>query len=274
LLKTTDGNGKEPTAEAIYSYDDGGRLLSITDSRRPLSPVTFRYDENGRKTKLEISRPEDYQPNVAVAGYAFQAVDRAPNLPGGGSATTFYDEHDRATEVQVRDVEGEIVNRAVRIYDAQGRVSEEKQILDNPETLIPAEMRAEILKASGASREELHEHLRRLMGGQAGLFSIAWSYDQRGRITQTLRRIFNEEHTIETTYNNHDDKEVEITRSKQIGGEEQSQPRPGLPRYSEVRYSYEYDDRGNWTKETVSYRSNPDGKFESSPPRLRILSYY
>jgi YD repeat-containing protein len=274
LHKRTDGNGREPTAEAVYSYDNQGRPLNIVDSGRLDNPVIFRYDGNGRKTKLQISRPEDYRPNVAEGGNPFQVADRPPNLPGGGSATTFYDEHDRATEVQVRDAKGEIVKRAVRIYDALGHVSEEKQILDNPETLIPAEMRAEILKASGASREELHAHLRKLMGGQAGPFSIAWSYDERGRITETLRRIFNQQDTINTTYNNHGDKEVEITRSKQIGGDEQSQPRPGLPSYSEIRYSYEYDDRGNWTKETMSYRSNTEDTFESSPPRLRTLTYY
>jgi len=137
VLKIAHTNGREPIAEAVYSYDDRGRLLTITDSRRPGNPVRFRYDENGRKTKLQTSRPEDYRPNVAEGGNPFQVADRPPNLPGGGSATTFYDEHDRATEVQVRDSKGEIVKRAVRIYDAQGRASEEKQILDNPEDAHP-----------------------------------------------------------------------------------------------------------------------------------------
>ena len=85
-----------------------------------------------------------------------------------------------------------MVSRAVRIYDAEGNIAEEKQILDNPETIIPAEARAEILEASGASREELREHLTKLMGGQAGPFSIAYSYDAQGRVQQTRRRIFNE----------------------------------------------------------------------------------
>ena len=75
----------------------------------------------------------------------------APNLPGGGTATTIYDEHDRATEVQVRDASGEIVNRAVRTYDAQGHVLEEKQIQDDPVTMFPAEVRAQILEQSGLS---------------------------------------------------------------------------------------------------------------------------
>jgi hypothetical protein len=167
------------------------------------------------------------------------------------------------------------VSRAVRIYDAQGRVSEEKQILDTPETLIPAEPRAAILKSSGASREELREHLTKLMGGQAGPFSIAYSYDTQGRVQNTLRRIFNHEHVIETAYNVHGDKAAEITRSTQIGSEkEQSASSPGWPLYSEVRYSYQYDDYDNWTKEIVSYRFSPGGAFESSGERRRALIYY
>ena len=80
---------------------------------------------------------------------------------------------------------------------------------------------------------------------------------------------------IETTYNEHGDKAAEITRSTEIGSEqEQSASRPGLPSYSEVRYSYQYDDHGNWTEEIVSYRSSPGGAFESSSERQRTLTYY
>ena len=80
---------------------------------------------------------------------------------------------------------------------------------------------------------------------------------------------------IETTYNEHGDKAGEITRSTEIGSEkEQSASRPGLPAYSEVRYSYQYDDHDNWTEEIVSYRSSPGGVFESSSGRRRTLTYY
>jgi hypothetical protein len=64
---------------------------------------------------VQVSRPADYRPNTGVAGSPFQVADRAPNLPGGGSATTVYDEHDRPAEVQVRDAQGELMSRAVRI---------------------------------------------------------------------------------------------------------------------------------------------------------------
>ena len=275
LLKTASGVEGEATTETLYSYDDEGRVRNISDSGRPDNPVTFVYDERGRKTKIQISRPVDYRPNTAVAGSPFECADRAPNLPGGGSATTAYDEHDRPTEVQVRDARGELVSRAVRVYDVDGRVSEEQQILDNPETIIPAEAREEILKSSGATVQELREQLTKLMGGQAGPFSIAYRYDTEGRLRQTQRRIFNEEGVIVTTYNEHGDKATEVTRTRSIGSEtEQNTSGARLPAYSEVRYSYQYDQHNNWTEELVSYRSSPDGAFESSTRLRRSLTYY
>ena len=141
LLKISWGVQGQAGTSTTYSYDHQGRLQTIAADGSD-NPVTFRYDENGRKTKISISRPADYHPNVAVAGSPFEAVDRAPNLQGGGSATTIYDEHDRATEVQVRDANGELMNRAVRTYDAQGHILEEKQIWDDPVRMFPPDVSA------------------------------------------------------------------------------------------------------------------------------------
>ncbi|HKR83424.1 MAG TPA: hypothetical protein VJS37_04575 [Terriglobales bacterium] len=274
MLKGKWGNEGGPATETVYFYDEHGKLLKITDSNKPDNPVTFRHDEHGRMIKRQVSRPEDYQPNTADARSPFEAADSPPNLPGGGSATTFFDEEDRPTEVQVRNAQGEIVNRATRVYDKHGRVLEEHQIWDRPETMFPAQLQEEILQAGG-SMEELRRQLMQLMGGQPGPSSIAYSYDAEGRVTQTRHRIFNVEHVIDTVYNQHGDKATEITRCAQIRGQNgQDTQRPGLPSYSEVRYSYQYDDRGNWTEETVSHRSSPDGDFVSSTGRRRHLTYY
>jgi YD repeat-containing protein len=275
LLKFTSGKDGGSITETIHSYDAEGRPLSITSSNAPDNPITFRYDERGRKTKLQISRPEDYRPNVAVAGSPFQAADmRAPNLLGGGSATTKYDELDRPIEVQVRDSQEEPISRASRIYDEQGRVAEEQQILASPEAIVPAELRAKILKESGISLEELRAQLTKVMGGQAGPHSEAYSYDEAGRIERKLRRVFNEEETIQTTFNEQGDQAIEITRRKQIGEIEQSAAPVRQSEYSEVRYEYEYDDHNNWTRQVVSYRHSLDGEFQFSSERRRTISYY
>jgi YD repeat-containing protein len=279
LLKTSSGVEGQAITETTYSYDHEGRLQNIGDDGRPDSPVTFRYDERGRKSKIEISRPADYRPDTAVAGSPFEVADRAPNLPGGGSAITIYDEHDRAAEVQVRDAKGELVSRAVRIYDGQGHVVEEKQILDNPETMIPADTRAKMLEESGVSpdqlRQELRAQLTKLMAGQSGPYSVSYSYDAQGHINHTSRRIFNQEDEIETTYNQHGDMRSEITRSTRVAGEaDPSAPAPGMPPYSEVSYSYKYDDHENWIEKAISFRSSPDGVFQSSTVIKRTLTYH
>jgi hypothetical protein len=114
-----------------------------------------------------------------------------------------------------------------------------------------------------------------MMGGQSGPSSIAYSYDTQGRVTQARRRIFNEEHIIETRYNDHGDKAVEITRAVQNGSENGvTNQRPGLPSYSEVRYSYRHDDLGNCTEQEISYRNSPDGEFQFSTIVKRTLTYY
>jgi YD repeat-containing protein len=279
LLKTASGVEGQALTETNYSYDHQGRLQTISQSDKPEAAITFRYDEQGRKSKIAISRPSDYRANVATGGSPFEAVEVAPNLPGGGTATTIYDEHDRAAEVQVRDASGEIVNRAVRTYDAQGHVLEEKQILDNPETMFPAEIRAQILEQSDLPRDQLEQEMRAqlttLMGGHSGPYSMSYSYDDHGRVTRANRRIFNEGQEIETAYNDHGDMASEITRSTGLSGAtDATTPAPHLPDYSETRYSYKYDQRGNWIEKAISFRSSPDAGFQSSTVTKRTLTYY
>jgi YD repeat-containing protein len=279
LLMTRSGIGGQSAAETTYSYDQQGRLENIIDANRPDSPVAYRYDEQGRKSQIQIFRASDYRPDVVAGGSPFEATGRVPNLPGGGSATTIYDEHDRATEIQVRDANGELVNRAVRTYDAQGHVMEEKQILDSPESMFPAEVRAKMLEESGLSddqlRQELRAQLTKLMGGQPGPYSVSYSYDDHGRVNHMNRRIFSQEQEIETTYNDHGDTASEVTRSAGSAAKtDPATPVAGLPPYSEVRYSYQYDQYGNWIEKAVSSRWSPDGAFESSPSTSRTLRYY
>jgi YD repeat-containing protein len=279
LLKIASGIEGQVTTDTTYSYDHSGKLQNISNSDRPDDPVTFRYDEHSRRTKIATSRAADYQSGIAEAGSPFETADRAPNLPGGGSATTIYDEHDRATEVQVRDASGEVVSRATRTYNAQGRVLEEKQVLDNPETIFPAETRAQILEQSGLSRDELQQELRtqltKLMAGQSGPQSVSYGYDSHGRVSHANRRIFDMQQEIETTYNEHGDVESEITRSTRLAGETDARtPSAGLPTYSEVRYSYKYDHHENWIEKLTSYRSSSDAAFQSSTVIKRILTYY
>lgn len=255
--------------QAWYRYDHAGRLKSIQQENKPEGSTTFTYDERGRKAKIEISRPADYCPNLAFAGSPFEVADRAPNLFGGGTATTFYDEQDRATEVHVHNAEGELISRVVRTYDADGRIAEEHQILNKPETLIPAEHRAKMIEESGVSADEVMQELRvqltKLMSGQPGSHSIAYGYDTQGRPIHTSRRFFNHEDEIEITYNEQGDIASQIERS--------TRP-PDISTFSEARYSYTYDQYGNWTEKATFHRCNPEVDFQPLPTVTRSLIYY
>ena len=241
-------------------------------------PVLFRYDEHGGKTKIQTSRASDYRPRIASGLSPFEAAEMAPNLPDGGTTTTLYDEHDRPTEVQVRDTNDELVIRALRTYDAQGHVSEEKQTYDNLVTMFPQEVRQKLLDDSGLSadqlRQELDGQLTKLMKGQAGPYSVSYCYDSEGRLIHTDRRIFNLEDEIDTTYNEHGDTESEITRSTRPEAENIDAASRTRSSYSETRYSYQYDQHGNWTEKLVSYRSTFDSAFQSSTVIKRSLIYY
>ena len=274
LLKIAFGKEGEAPTQATYSYDPQGELQAITDESGTRKASSFRYDEHGRKTRIEISRPEDYRPNVASGNGPFESLDRAPNLPGGGSATTIYDEHDRPSEVQVRDGQGELVSRAVRTYDAQGRILEEKQILENVTSMFPPEARAKLLEKTGLSaeqlRQQLHAEMSTLTGGES-TYSMAYRYDSAGHPIHTSRKVFNRQEEIETTYNEYGDKESEITTTTLVGGENDGHPANS---YSAVRYSYVYDQQGNWTEQRTSYRPSSNGALEPSMVVKRTLVYY
>ena len=277
LLKTASGIEGQVLTETTFSYDPHGRIEKITDGKRE-TPVLFRYDEHRGKTKIQTLRASDYRPNVASGGSPFEALDMAPNLPDGGTTTTIYDEHDRPTEVQLRDFKGELAIRAVRTYDAQGRVTEEKQIYDSLVPMFPLEARQKLLDESGLSvdqlRQEFDAQLTQLMKGQAGPYSVNYRYDSGGRLIHTDRRIFNHEDEIDTTYNEHGDMESEITRSTRPEAEnEPTAPGPSSS-YSETRYSYQYDQHGNWTKKVASCRSSSDAAFQPSIVIKRSLTYY
>jgi hypothetical protein len=208
----------------------------------------------------------------------FEVADRAPNLPGGGTATTIYDEYDRATEVQVRDGNGNVVSRTLRTYDAQGNVIEEKEILDDPAMLFDSEQRAKMAEESGLSEDQLTQELRegimKLMGGRSERYSVSCRYNIQGRLSHSSIRAHRSQSEVEITYNEHGDTESEIAQSSRLDKESEQNNAAPLPSCSETRYSYQYDQHDNWIEKAVSHRSSADGAFQSSTVYRRKLAYY
>jgi len=89
------------SVEQVYSYDQAGRLISLTGGHRGLKD--FRYDEHGRKTKVETINPQPHA-NSGIPEFSavieFAERGNAIRLEGG-SITTLYDNRDQPAQVQI-----------------------------------------------------------------------------------------------------------------------------------------------------------------------------
>jgi len=277
LLRTTIQNeaGKQER-ETVYQYDDRGRLRSITDSTDPNNPIVFRYDPDGKRSKIAIAQPIEYPQGLGAVSRSMEASfedagNEAP-LFEGGSAVTLYDEHDRPTEIQARNANGEIMSRTLRVYDEQGRVVEEKQTMDDPLKMIPSAEQKKMLASGDVSAQELREKLAEFLGG-AETWSMKYTYDAKGRKSKSIRKIFNHmEEEVEMAYNEHGDV-VKETRQSTTRGSPDEENGDGKTT-SEMLYSYEYDGYGNWTVKKSSSRSLPNGTFKDADEDLRRTIEY
>jgi hypothetical protein len=262
--------------EIVYVYDDRGRLHSISDSKEPNNPIAFHYDADGRKTKVAIAQPVDpLQGQGAVSRSmeaSFEDAASAKALPEGGSGLTLYDEHDRPSEIQTRNANGEIVSRTLRVYDDQGRVVEEKETMDDQLKMIPSGDQKKMFASGDVSRQELRDKLTEFLGG-AEMWSVKYTYDAQGRRSKSIRKIFNHiEMEVEMAYNEHGDVAKETNKSTMRNSPDGEN---GGKTTSETVFSYEYDSYGNWTVKKSSSRSLPDGTFKDADEELRrTLEYF
>ena len=276
LLRKTSQNSKgEVEEEIIYRYDAQGRLQSITDSKDPNNPIAFRYDANGRKTKIATARPVESPEGLGAVSRSveasFEAAGSAAVPPEGGSAVTLYDEHDRPSEIQTRNANGETVSHTVRIYDDQGRVAEEKQTMDDPLKMIPGGDQKKIFASGSVSPQELRDQLAQFLGGSE-MWSTKYTYNAQGRRSNMISKVFNHtEEQVETAYNEHGDIAKEMHQSTMRGTPNAENDGTGS---SETIYSYEYDSYGNWTVKKSSSRSLPDGTFKDAGDDVRRTIEY
>lgn len=276
LHKSIQNEKGESDGEIVYHYDQQGRLQSIASSKNANNPIAFRYDANGKKSKIAIAQPFDLPHGSETISHSieasFETGSSAPALPEGGSTVTLYDDHDQPIEIQTRSANGEIVSRTVRVYDDQGRVVEEKQIMDDPLKVIPAGDQKRIFASGDVSPNELRDKLAEFLGGSE-MWSIKYTYDAQGRRSTMIRTLFNHvEEQVESAYNEHGDVAKETTRSTTRGTP--NAENDGTES-SETIYSYEYDTCGNWIVKKSSSRSLPDRTSKDTGPDVhRTIEYF
>jgi len=278
LLKTVSGKaGAAADSQTSYFYDDARRLVGVKSSDH--DKATYQYDERGRKQIIESYGSRSLSSNKAYVPH-WEGSDLGFAPYPGGTLTTSYNERGVATGAELRDVAGNLLGHIVRKFDAEGRIIAEEQAADAPQANLPAEFRS-ILNP---------EQARSVGAMIAGMQNtvISYAHDAQGRVTERHRtgEAFGGQITI-TTYNDHGEKaserETMVMRSDTgpwnlteagafVPAGKPNPPQP--PSSSETQYTYQYDQHGNWTEQTVVSRSQADEAFRPAKVIRRKLGYY
>jgi hypothetical protein len=141
LAKFISGKQGEPTRETVYSYDDSGSLAVITNNENS-DRTELHYQADGSKTSISTFDPKtiEQRRHGAVGSSVSDAAQMGFGVPVGGTVTTIYDPDDHPTEIQIHGVDGQVVSRIVRTYDAKGRLIEEKPVEQNIALLLLDQM--------------------------------------------------------------------------------------------------------------------------------------
>jgi antitoxin component YwqK of YwqJK toxin-antitoxin module len=227
-----------------YLYDQHERLVaeqSVAPDGTVTTLATYTYDNEGLKTKVETPV---YPPEV-------NSESKPTRIE------TCYNEREEPVEVRNYDADGIISSRTKITRDERGNVLEESHhVGDRPWTSDSCSVQEEALTEE--QRAEIDRESARMFPAGSMIRKCAYKYDERGRLietTLTVRRLILDHQTI---------------KYDEAGNEEVSsfdeQGRLG----SKTIITYEYDDRGNWIKQLISWQGS------STPESLirRTITYY
>jgi len=255
-------------SERTYSYNENGKLIRITGSNGDQLDE-FRYDEQGRMTQIRHvpARTERGARATGIEIY-FEALSEGHTLTDGGTVETSYNERGQPVERRIVDDEGVLLFRMVHLYDANGRLGEERLVTENPslpKTLrdqIPSEQRAAVFAEMKTKLESISQ-----LTGIFGNAERTYVYDAQGRIAERHMRMGPIREDLAWTFNDRGDM-IELTR-RTSGSPHEFGGLPELQR--KCRYSYEYDEHGNWMSRSETWEV---GGNTTTHTRVRHLTYH
>ena len=267
-MKNVSGGRGIPALESYYTYDDAGRMQTITSGES--DRMEYRYATDGSSTSVQTFDPKVIEStrHAAFGGSARDAASSGFGVPMGGKVTIDYDKNNRATDMRILTGDGQVVTHMVRKYDDDGRLLEEKPVQQNLGLLMlehmSPEQRAQITP-------EFIEGVNRMMAGKRPPLTT-YQYDREGRLTQKVNRngFFEESKTI--AYNDHGDRVEERTTYEEnstipvgvpqtLDAEGRTIPSQAVSDVGQrgfpipdthARYAYKYDNYGNWTEKVTT----------------------
>lgn len=281
------------TSERSYSYDETGRLVKMADSRGELT--TFDYDERGHKTETRVVQNADERKTPKAIGIDVTLADidgtTLMDYRFGGNANSFvtiYNDQDQPAETQAYDAAGTFLGRFVRTFDEKGRITDIREITDNPMSMFPAHEMTQMIARSGISPDVARAEMSKAMEVLGSESGKSYRYDANGHITKATVDGMMGSFMRTYVYNEHGDLTEEQTALAPRKGipmgvpfnvnetgelviskpPSEWPPQPDLGASRNIRYGYKYDHHGNWIERTVTYDQQPS--FTSH----RELTYY
>jgi hypothetical protein len=275
----------QPIQETYYSYDVAGRMLTETHNESA-DRTEYSYAPDGTMTSVQTfdSRTIERTRNSAFCGSAWDGAVCGFGVPTGGRVVTTYDQNKNGVDQRVYTGDGQLVSRSIRKYDDDEQLLEESVVEQNLGLLMlenmPAEERALLTP----------EYAQMMSKGFAALSKeppkTTYRYDDEGRLTRMLQRSMAFEVLTTIRYNEQGDRIEERKKYRDnskfgvgvpISFDSQGEPVPQtetkpenriLPPDEIVKYSYQYDQYGNWTERVASVADQP------SRVTPRTLTYY
>jgi RHS repeat protein len=262
------GNTLYGQSERTYSYDENGKLIRITGSNGDQLDE-FRYDEQGRMMQIRRIPARTEGAKAFGIGIYFEAISEGDILTDGGTVETGYNERGQPVQRRILDDEGTLLFSIVHLYDANGRLGEERLICENlslPKAFrdqIPSDQRATVLTQMKTEFDRINQ--------QTGLFGNAertYVYNGQGRLTERHMRMGPIREDLAWIFNDRGDAIELTTRTSGFPNEPGGQPELQLSR---SRYSYQYDEHGNWTSRNGTWEV---GGNITTHTQVRHLTYH
>ena len=268
-------------------YDETGRLREIKwhNSDGTEGGTEMKYDQqgqpvqyganvtyssaNGRKVKTEVF---DAQTPGVDRSFSFgESPSQASWMIGSAAvASTFYNEKGRPAEIVFYDEEHVQISKLVRTYDDRGRVASEEQ-----QTISPRAFTGQRDTQGQGVSKDAAELFARIFSKDGSPMRLTFKYDDQDRVVEQTHEmgLFGYEKTV-SFYNEHGDLRKQQNYSTHQGDipvDEEGNilaPPPAPEKFQgETEVSYQYDNRGNWTRKKISTLHDLASHWESIEKR-------